>query len=109
MNATLLTILAQTPAPAAPQQNLFEALVPFVVIAIVFYFLIIRPQQKRAKEHNTLISSIKTGDAVVTNSGIHGIISNAKDKTFMLKIADNVKIEVEKSAIARVDRPTEQG
>ncbi len=73
-------------------------------MGVIFYFLLIRPQQKRQKDLQTLVSSLKTGDKVVTNSGIHGIVSNVKDgPTLMLKVADNVKIEVDKSAIASVE------
>ena len=76
-------------------------------MAVIFYFLLIRPQQKKQKELQTLVSSLKTGDKVVTNGGIHGIVANVKDgATLSLKIADNVKIEVDKSAIALVDRGT---
>ncbi len=74
-------------------------------MVVVFYFLLIRPQQKRQKDMQRLVSELKTGDKVVTNGGIHGIVSNVKDgSTLSLKIADNVKIEVDKSAITSVDR-----
>ena len=78
---------------------------PFICIGVIFYFLIIRPQTKRQKELQALVSALKTGDKVVTNSGIHGIIANVKEgSTLILKIADNVKIEIDKAAIASVDR-----
>lgn len=74
-----------------------------LAMGVIFYFLIIRPQNKRQKELKDRVSSLKTGDKVVTNSGIHGIISNVKDgSTLMLKIADNVKIEINKDSIAGV-------
>ena len=79
-------------------------LLPFAFIFIIFYFLLIRPQQKRQKEHQQLLSNLKTGDKVVTSSGIHGLIANVKDTTFLVKIADNVKIEVDKNAIASVSK-----
>ena len=66
------------------------------------YFMLFRPQKKRQQEQQRLISALKTGDKVVTNAGIHGLIANVKETTVMLKVADNVKIEVEKSAIANV-------
>ena len=72
---------------------------------LVFWLFMIRPQAKRQKEHARLISSLKTGDHVVTVSGIHGMISNVKDTTVIVKVADNVKIEMEKSAIANVVKP----
>lgn len=66
------------------------------------YFMLFRPQKKRQQEQQRLISALKTGDKVVTNAGIHGLIANVKETTVMLKVADNVKIEVEKSAVANV-------
>ena len=63
------------------------------------YFVLFRPQKKRQQEQQRLISSLKTGDHVVTNAGIHGLIANVKETTVMLKVADNVKLEMEKSAI----------
>lgn len=77
-------------------------MLPLVFIFVIFYFLLIRPQQKKAKEHAKLIEAIKTGDEVVTNAGIHGVIANVKDKTFIIKIADNVKVEFDRAAVAAV-------
>ena len=100
------SILAQTPAP--PQQPgglLNNPLFMLLPMFAIFYFLLIRPQQKRAKELQKMINELKTGDKVITSGGIHGIVSNVKDGvTLSLKIADNVKIEVDKSAIVTVDR-----
>lgn len=80
-------------------------IIPMVCIGVIFYFLIIRPQSKRQKEHLALVSALKTGDKVITNSGIHGIIANVKEGgTLSLKIADNVKIEIDKSAIATITK-----
>ena len=108
MIATIL-LLAQQAAPAGPppQPSMLTSFLPFVFMIIIFYFLLIRPQQKRQKEHQRLLSSLKTGDKVVTSAGIHGLIANVKDSTVLLKVADNVKIEVDKSAISNVTRPTE--
>jgi len=76
--------------------------VPFIFIFVIMYFVLFRPQKKRQQEQQRLVASLKTGDRVVTNAGIHGLIANVKDTTVMLKVADNVKIEMEKSAIANV-------
>ena len=105
----LFPILADAAAtPAAPTGPFSNPVIPFVLIGIIFYFLIIRPQSKRAKDLESLVSSLKTGDKVVTASGIHGIISNVKEgKTLILKIADNVKIEIDKSAISVVEKSAE--
>lgn len=93
---------AQQPAPSGPSM-----LIPFVAIGVIFYFLIIRPQQKKAKEQLALINALKTGDKVVTNSGIHGLITNVKEKTVLVKVADNVKIEFDKASIAAVSKAAE--
>lgn len=78
-------------------------LVPMVCIFAVMYFLMIRPQQQKQKKLQETIDNLKTGDAVITTGGIHGVVSNVKDgATLSLKIADNVRIDVEKSAIATV-------
>lgn len=74
------------------------------VFFAVFYFLLIRPQQKKQKEHQQLVTSVKTGDKVTTAGGIHGIVANVKETTFLVKVADNVKIEFDKSAITSVSK-----
>lgn len=77
-------------------------------MGVIFYFLIIRPQNQRRKDLANIVSSLKTGDKVVTNSGIHGIIANVKEgSTLLLKVADNVKIEINKDAIANVVKDPE--
>ena len=96
----LITLLAQTPAPAGPSP--LASFVPIILIFVIMYFLLFRPQMKRQKEHARLVSSVKTGDQIVTASGIHGMITNVKDRTVIVKVADNVKIEMEKSAITTV-------
>ena len=76
--------------------------VPLILIFVIMYFVMIRPQKKRQEQQQKLIGSLKTGDRVVTNAGIHGLISNVKENTVLLKVADNVKIEMDKSAITNV-------
>jgi preprotein translocase subunit YajC len=95
-------------AQAAPDQPpvLFQFL-PLIIIAVLFYFLLIRPQQKKQKEHQKLVSGIKTGDRVVTSAGIHGIVTNVKETTIHLKVADNVKIEMDKAAVATIVKAAE--
>jgi preprotein translocase subunit YajC len=108
MISTIL-FLAQQQAGQAQSGGLwYMQLLPFAFIFIIFYFLLIRPQQKRQKEHQRLLSNLKTGDKVITTSGIHGLIANVKDTTFLVKIADNVKIEVDKNAIASVSKSVDQ-
>ena len=92
---------AQSPAPTGPGGG-FGFFVPFIFIFIIMYFVMFRPQKKRQEQQQKLISALKTGDRVVTNGGIHGLISNVKETTVIVKVADNVKIEMEKSAITTV-------
>ena len=100
----LLLFLAQTQpaAPAPAPGGGIGFFVPFIFVFIIMYFVLFRPQKKRQQEQQRLISSLKTGDRVVTSAGIHGLIANVKETTVMLKVADNVKIEVEKSAVTNV-------
>jgi len=101
----LCTILAQaqTGSPSAvPGGGIGSFFVPLIFIFIIMYFVMIRPQKKRQEQQQKLIASLKSGDQVVTNAGIHGLISNVKESTVLLKVADNVKIEIDKSAITNV-------
>ena len=104
MSATpmFITLLAQAASPAPAGPNPLASFVPIILIFVIMYFLLFRPQMKRQKEQQRLVSALKTGDRVVTGSGIHGLISNVKERTVILKIADNVKIEIEKSAIVTI-------
>jgi preprotein translocase subunit YajC len=104
---SLLLAQAQTAAPAQNPTSGIGFFVPFIFIFIIMYFVMFRPQKKRQEQQQRLISSIKTGDRVVTNAGIHGLIANVKETTVIVKVADNVKIEMEKSAIANVVKSPE--
>lgn len=99
----MFALLAQAPAPASPGagSGLFSIL-PFVFIFVIMYYVMLRPQMRRQKEQARLVSALKTGDRVVTSSGIHGLISNVKDTTVIVKVADNVKLEMEKTAVTNV-------
>ena len=106
MTTAFFLTLADAAAPAGGSpMNTFA--IPMLAMGVIFYFLIIRPQNKRQSDLKGLLSSLKTGDKVVTNGGIHGIISNVKEgSTLILKVADNVKIEINKDAIASVEKDT---
>ena len=93
---------AQPAAPAPGPAGGIGFFIPFIFIFVIMYFVLFRPQKKRQQEQQRLISGLKTGDRVVTNAGIHGLIANVKETTVILKVADNVKIEMEKSAITNV-------
>jgi preprotein translocase subunit YajC len=82
--------------------SLISTLIMFGAIFAIFYFMIIRPQQKRAKEREKLLSNIEKGDKVVTSGGVHATIVGIEDKTVLIEIAPNVKIKVDRSAIGSV-------
>ncbi len=98
------TALAQTPAPAAPAAggglNSILGFLPIILIFAVLYFLMILPQQRRQKKHTQMLDQIKRGDRVVLGSGIHGIVSNVKEQTFLVKVAEDTELEVDKSAVS---------
>ncbi len=82
--------------------NLISTLIMFGAIFLIFYFMIIRPQQKRAKEREKMLSNMQKGDKVVTSGGLHGTIAGLDEKTVLLQVGDNVKMKFEKSAIASI-------
>ena len=77
---------------------------PIILIFVIFYFMLIRPQQKKQKEYEKMLSELKKNDEVVTNGGVHGTILNIKDTTLTLKIDDNVKREINKNAIGYIKK-----
>jgi preprotein translocase subunit YajC len=85
---------------AASPQALFVQFAPIIIIVIIFYLLIFMPMKKRQRKVEAMISALKNGDKVITSSGIYGVVAGVKEKTFILKIADQVKIEVTKNSIA---------
>jgi len=76
----------------------------FMVIAIfaVMYFLMIRPQQRQKKQHQSMLSQISKGDKIVTAGGLHGTVTGVKDTSVIVKIADNVKVEINRSAVSQI-------
>lgn len=94
------------PNPTGQMLNMFGM---FAILGVMFYFLLIRPQSKQRKEQENLLKNLKSGDKVVLSSGIYGIITNVKDKSLMVKIADNVKVEVLKSAVGTVLEKSSEG
>jgi len=103
----LNTFLAQaapaTPGPAS-QQPAWLSFAPMILLVVVFYFILIRPQQKRAKELAKLVSSLKAGDKVVTASGIIGTVTSVKDRTVALRSGD-AKMEVTKASVTEILEP----
>ena len=92
----------------------FSGVLPILILGgAMLYFMIIRPDNRKRKEHQKLLDNLKTGDRVVTSGGMHGTVANVKDKTILVKIADNVKVEFQKGSIQTVltkdaDAPAEK-
>lgn len=100
-----LQFLAQGAPPNGGGTGLLgNPLVMMVLMIVMFYFLLIRPQQKQRKELQQRIDALKTGDRVVTTSGIHAIVHHIKDKSVTLKVAEGVMIEFDKQAVASVQK-----
>ena len=89
-------------AQGAAQGDPFGFLLPMLVIFAAFYFLLIRPQQKKQKAHNALISNLSTGDEVLTAGGILGVITGISEHYAIVKIADNTEIKIQKSSVSQV-------
>ncbi len=82
--------------------NLISTIVMFGAIFVIFYFMIIRPQQKRAKEREKMLSNIEKGDKVITSGGLHGTVAGLEEKTVLLEVGDKIKLKFERSAITQV-------
>jgi preprotein translocase subunit YajC len=96
-------LFAQASGGSANQGGLLgNPLVMMVIMVVMMYFIAIRPQQQKAKELAARIAALKVGDEVVTTAGLHGVVSSIKETTVMLKVADNVKLEFDKVAVASV-------
>ena len=95
---------AQAAAPAAPAggggMNTILGFLPIILIFAVLYFLMILPQQRRQKKQQQMLDALKRGDRVVLSSGIHGIISNVKEHTLLVKVAETTELEIDKGSVA---------
>ncbi|AKJ64063.1 preprotein translocase subunit YajC [Kiritimatiella glycovorans] len=97
-----IPMLAQAAQPQQGEQSPIFMFGWLIIMIAIFYFLLIRPQRKREKQRQQLIASVKSGDQVLLTSGMIGRVSNVKDRIFTVKIAENVKVDVVKSAVSRV-------
>lgn len=98
-------VYAMAPAPrdagqADPLTSLIVSLLPLILIIAVFYLLLIRPQQKRARQHRQMLENLRRGDKVITAGGIYGVVESVNPHTVVLKIAENVKVKLSKQSIA---------
>ena len=87
-----------------PQISPLVNMIPLILLFVIFYFMLIRPQKSKEREHQKMVSSIAKNDEVITSGGIHGTVVNVKEKSVILRVDDNVKIEMEKSCIAYVKK-----
>lgn len=98
-------------APPAPGQSttgsLIANLLPIVLIFVVFYFFMIRPQKKKQTERELMIKNLQKGDKIITTGGAHGVVDGVEDNAVILKLAENVRIKFDKSAIGTVVKSTE--
>jgi preprotein translocase subunit YajC len=105
MGMELAYAMGTQPGGGGGQGSSFMTFLPIIFIFVIFYFLLIRPQQKRAKEHRTLLETIKTGEYVLTSGGIYGRITGIKDNIITLEISDKVRVKVNRGNIAGVVKP----
>jgi preprotein translocase subunit YajC len=101
-------VLAMAPAQSGQGGGeIYSTVIMFALIIGIFYFMIIRPQQKRQKERTALLSQIKKGDKVITSGGVHAKVISVDEKTMLIEIADNVKIKIERNSISVVNKQGE--
>ena len=93
-----MTSIAYAANGAAPSGGIMS-FIPLILIFVIFYFLLIRPQQKKAKEHQAYLANLKKGDTVVTSGGMHGLITGLTDTVVTLEIAENIRVKVSRQHI----------
>ncbi len=94
--------MSPAPGGGGSEGGLMSTLIMFALIIGIFYFLILRPQQKRQKEREKLLNSVKKGDKIVTAGGLHGSVAGLDEKTVLIQVTDTVKMKFERSAIATI-------
>ncbi len=99
--------LGQGGAPGGGGAGGFSAFIPLILMFVIFYFLLIRPQQKRTKQHREMINSVKPGDRIVTGGGIHGRVTGVSESTLTVEIADKVRVKLNRGNIAAVLQPAQ--
>jgi preprotein translocase subunit YajC len=87
-----------------PQAQMVSSLLPIATVVLIFYVILFRPQQKQQKEFKQMLENLKKNDMIVTMGGVHGTIVNVKDKTFIIRVDDNTRLEIDKSAVGRLEK-----
>ena len=95
-------LIAMAPSGEGGGGNLVSTIIMFGAIFVIFYFMIIRPQQKRAKEREKLLSNVQKGDRIVTTGGLHGTVAGLDEKTVLIDVGDKMKLTFERSAIGTI-------
>ncbi len=98
----LISSAAAQATGTAAQPNALMQMLPLVLIFVVFYFLLIRPQAKRAKEHKAMVASLSTGDEVVTGGGILGKVAEVSDQFLVVEVAEGVQVKVQRHTVTQV-------
>lgn len=97
--------LGQSGAAAQGGSGGLAAFIPFILMFVVFYFLLIRPQQKKTKLHREMINNLKKGDKVLTSGGLHGTITGLDESVCTVEIADRVRVKIARANISGLDQP----
>jgi preprotein translocase subunit YajC len=110
MNTFVLPLLMAAPPAdgAAGGGGVLMTFMPFILIIAIFYLLIIRPQNKKRKETERMLGALKKGDKIVTIGGLYGVIQSVKERTVIIKVDDNVKLEFLRSAVSSVEAPAKE-
>lgn len=94
--------MGQGGAAAGQGAGGFTSLIPIILMFVIFYFLLIRPQQKKAKDHREMVGRLKKGDRIITSGGLHGRVTAVSDTTLTLEIADRVRVKVARGNVSQV-------
>jgi preprotein translocase subunit YajC len=100
--STILTAGLQAQPPTRGQGSFLTALLPFILVFVIFYLLIIMPSRKKQKKHQEMVNALKPGDKIVTSGGIYGTVMGVQEDRIEVKISANVKIDITKSAVAAI-------
>ncbi len=104
MGIDLAYAMGTQPGGGGGQGSQIMSFLPIIFIFVIFYFLLIRPQQKRSKEHKALLSNLKVGDTILTTGGIYGKVTGMRDDVITVEISDKVRVKVNRGHIAGVSK-----
>ena len=98
--ANFASLMAQPQGQPPQSGSMLTALLPFALVFVIFYFLLIRPQRTKQKKHQEMVGQLKPGDKIITSGGIHGTIMGVQEDKIELRIASNTKVDITKTSIA---------